>query len=147
MRAMEIGMTALDVEWRRLEVIAENLANANTAGAPGKVGYRELQLVSGPRSDFSAYLDKNGTGGIDVNTLQGVAVREIVASSAAPHLAHEPGNPAADSRGFVAYPAIDHAQQMTQMVQTARNYEANIAAMNIAREMYSRAVQLGRNNP
>jgi flagellar basal-body rod protein FlgC len=145
MRAMEISFSALDVEWRRLEVISENLANANVAGSVKGANYRELNLVSGPKDDFSAYLNReDGTNaGIDVANLSGVAVRGIVASSTPPRLVHEPGNPLANAQGFVAYPAIDHVQQMTKMVETARSYEANLVAMNIAREMYSRALQLG----
>jgi flagellar basal-body rod protein FlgC len=145
MRAMEISYTALDVEWRRLEVISENLANANSAGAVKGAGYRELNLVSGPRDNFSTYLNREDGSdpGIDVANLNGVMVRSIVASNAPPRLVHEPGNPLADAQGFVAYPTIDHVQQMTKMVETARIYEANLVAMNIAREMYGRALQMG----
>ena len=146
MRAMEISLTGLDVEWRRLEVISENLANANTAGSGKSPGYRELHLISGPANDFASYLNKGSAGGIDVSDLNGVAVRGIVAGNAPPRLVHEPGNPLADSQGMVAYPAIDHAQAMTQMVETARIYEANIVAMSLAREMYGKALQLGRPN-
>jgi flagellar basal-body rod protein FlgC len=144
-RAIEISYSALDVEWRRLEVISQNLANANSAGSVKGASYRELNLVSGPRDNFSMYLNReDGTNpGIDVASLNGVAVRDIVASSAPPRLVHEPGNPLADAQGFVAYPAIDHALQMTKMIETARAYEANIVAMNIAREMYGKALEMG----
>ncbi|HMC91816.1 MAG TPA: flagellar basal body rod C-terminal domain-containing protein, partial [Allosphingosinicella sp.] len=58
---------------------------------------------------------------------------------------HEPGNPNADADGFVTYPGVDHAGQMTQLVQTSRAYEANIVAMTAARQMYAKALDLGRN--
>jgi flagellar basal-body rod protein FlgC len=145
MRAMEISLTGLDVEWRRLEVIAENLANANSASPVKGPVYQELHLISGPRNDFGAMLDRPGPGnpGLDVDTLAGVAARGVVAGTAPPRLVHEPGNPMANAQGFVAYPAIDHAGQMTKMIETARIYEANIVAMSLAREMYTKAVQLG----
>jgi flagellar basal-body rod protein FlgC len=139
MHAMDISLTALNVEWRRLEVIAENLANANTAGKVGSPLYRELTLVSGARNSFSSMLE----GGVDIDALQGVEVKGIEAGNAPPRLAHEPGSPLANKEGFVAYPAIDHALQMTKLVETSRNYEANLVAMNIAREMYGKALQLG----
>lgn len=141
MRAMEISMTALDVEWRRLEVIAENLANASVAVSPNSPSYRELHLISGPKNDFAALLNRDG--GINVAELAGVEVRGTVPSDAPPRLVHEPGNPLANAQGFVAYPAIDHAAAMTEMLETARIYEANIVAVQTAHEMYSKALQLG----
>jgi flagellar basal-body rod protein FlgC len=147
MHAMEISRTALDVEWRRLEIIAENLANANVAASTKGGVYRPLSLVSGPRNDFAAMLDpKDGPQGLDVDQLSGVAVRAIVASNEPPHLVHEPGNPLADANGFVAYPALDHAKEMTDMIETSRVYEANIVALNMARAMYSQALQIGARN-
>jgi flagellar basal-body rod protein FlgC len=57
---------------------------------------------------------------------------------------YEPGHPHADAEGFVAYPDLDHAGEMTLMVRTSRAYEANLVAMNIAHQMYTRALELGR---
>jgi flagellar basal-body rod protein FlgC len=57
---------------------------------------------------------------------------------------HEPKHPHADAEGFVSYPDIDHAGEMTLMIKTSRAYEANLTAMNIAHQMYARALELGR---
>ena len=54
------------------------------------------------------------------------------------------GNPQADANGFVSYPGYDHAAEMTLMVKTERAYEANIVALNTARQMYLRAMEVGR---
>jgi flagellar basal-body rod protein FlgC len=141
MQAMEISRTALDIEWRRLELIAQNLANADVAGG----NYQAQKLISGPRSDFAAYLDKaSPSSGADLHSFAGVAAYGVEASSEPPRLVHEPGNPKADANGFVAYPAIDHVGQMTSMMKTSRAYESNIVAMNIARQMYSKALEIGR---
>lgn len=140
MQAMEISRTALDVEWKRLEVIAENLANANTTST----SWQPRRLVSGPRVDFETHLGEEAkVTGAD-SRLSGVAVYGIEALNLPPRLVHEPGNPKADENGMVAYPAIDHAGEMTLMVKTSRAYEANIVAMNTARQMYSKALELGR---
>jgi flagellar basal-body rod protein FlgC len=139
MNAMEISRTGLDVEWRRLEIIALNLANANSAGQAGGDVYRPLRLISGPRTNFASYLE----GGAGARPA-GVQVNGVEASTAAPRRAWEPGHPEADADGFVSYPALDHAGEMTRMVTTARVYEANLVAMNIARQMYSKAIELGR---
>ncbi|HWA90279.1 MAG TPA: flagellar basal body rod protein FlgC [Rhizomicrobium sp.] len=145
MRASEISLTALDVEWRRLEVISENLANANVANSAKGVSFKALHLVSGPKSDFSAFLDaKSATkAAIDVDKLNGVEVLGVEASSAPPRKVHEPGNPQADAAGYVSYPAVDQAQEMTDMLRTSRAYEANIVALKSAGEMYGKALTIG----
>jgi flagellar basal-body rod protein FlgC len=58
-------------------------------------------------------------------------------------MVHEPGNPQADKNGFVSYPAVDQAEEMTSMIRTSRAYEANIVALKSAGEMYSKALTLG----
>lgn len=125
MHAMDISRTGLDVEWRRLEVIAQNLANASS------VGYQPRRLVSGPATGFGAHM-------------AGVEVKTVGVTGASPRMVREPGNPQADARGMVAYPGIDQATEMTMMIKASRVYEANIVAMNGARQMYSKALELGR---
>ena len=137
MNAMEISRTGLDVEWRRLEIIAQNIANANTTRAGSGGPYRPLHLLSGPRTNFASYVDGGGTP-------QGVAVYGVEASNAAPRRVYDPSHPHADADGYVSYPALDHAGEMTRMIETSRVYEANLVAMSIARQMYSRAIELGR---
>ena len=138
MNAMEISRTALDVEWRRLEIIAQNIANANTTRTASGSPYRPLRLVSGPRTNFAAYM--GGRQGEPA----GVEVVSIEASSQPARRVYEPSHPDAGADGFVSYPALDHAGEMTRMVTTARVYEANLVAMSIARQMYAKAVEIGR---
>jgi flagellar basal-body rod protein FlgC len=137
--AIEISLSALDVEWRRMEVIAQNLANMNTTRTADGGVYRPLRLLSGPSLDFQATLGAEGAftaTGVDVLGVEPVAdgVRRTF----------EPSHPHADADGFVAYPNVDHASEMTLMIRTSRVYEANLAAVNMAREMYSRALEIGR---
>jgi flagellar basal-body rod protein FlgC len=135
MQALEISRSGLDVEWQRLQVIASNLANINTSRTASGDPYRAMRLVSGPRTGFSNLLS-GAPGGVEVQGLEPVQgnARRI----------YEPGHPHADADGFVTYPAIDHAGEMTLLIQTARAYEANLTAMGIAQQMYARAMQLGR---
>lgn len=145
MQAMEISRTALDVEWRRLEVIAENLANMGSARNGTTPLYQERTLLTGTRAMFSSYLEPGvKTSGIDVRDLTGVDIYGVQESNAPPRMVHEPGNPLADSRDMVAYPNVDHAGQMLQMVKTSRAYEANVVAMNSARDMYMKALEIGK---
>ena len=137
---MEISRTGLDVEWRRLEIIAENLANISTSSAPGKAVYQARRLSSGPATGFAAQVD----GTVGAGMPGGVAAYGVAPVKAAPRMVYEPGHPNADKDGLVAYPAIDLADEMTQMIKTSRAYESNIVAMNLARQMYAKALELGK---
>jgi flagellar basal-body rod protein FlgC len=139
MKAMEISRSGLDVEWHRLEVIAENLANLSTTHVAGGGPYQPRRLVSGPGENFAAHLGASIEG-----QPAGVKVYNIVPIVAPPRLVAEPGHPDANAQGFVAYPGIDLATEMTLMIKTSRAYESNLVAMNVARQMYSKATELGK---
>lgn len=137
MGAAQISRTGLDVEWQRLQVIAQNIANMNTSRAADGQPYRAMRLLSGPIGDFRTMV-RNDTraAGVAVLGLEPVAngVRRVL----------EPGHPHADAEGFVTYPDIDQAGEMALMIRTARSYEANLTAMGIAQQMYARALDLGK---
>jgi flagellar basal-body rod protein FlgC len=137
--ASAISRSALDVEWQRLQVIANNLANANTTRTAEGGAYRPMRLVSGPRASFSSLLQSTAhtpMSGVEVYGVEPIAgnVRRV----------YDPSHPHADADGFVTYPEIDRAGEMTLMIQTSRAYEANLVALNLAHQMYSKALELGR---
>ncbi len=137
MDAARISRTGLDVEWQRLQVIAQNLANMNTSRAADGRPYRAVRLLSGPASDFRTMAKG------DVRP-DGVAVLGMEPVANAVRRVLEPGHPHADAEGFVTYPDIDQAGEMALMIRTARAYEANLTALGIAHQMYSRALDLGK---
>lgn len=139
MDALEISRTGLDVEWQRLQVIAQNLANMNTTRTAGGGPYRPMRLISGPQTDFGTLL----SGG--TQQPKGVEVLGLEPMLAGVRRVQEPGHPDADADGFVTYPDLDHAAEMTLLIKTSRVYEANLTAFSIAQQMYSRAAELGRN--
>lgn len=135
-----ISRSALDVEWQRLQMIAQNLANENTTRVAGGGGYRPLHLVSGPDAGFARMLDE----GTRVGSPQGVRVLAIEAQAAGLRRVYDPGHPDADKAGFVTYPAVDHAGEMAALVKTARTYESNLTALSLAQQMAMRALDLGK---
>jgi len=140
MDAMQISRSGLDVEWQRLQVIAENLANVNTSRTAGGEPYRAMRLLSGPKASFDAAVKGKET------TLapQAVQVLGIEPEGTGVRRVYDPNDPQAGADGFVTYPAIDHAGEMTLMIQTSRAYEADLAALNMAHQMYARALDLGK---
>lgn len=139
MDPMQISRTGLDVEWRRMEVIAANLANLNTTRTALGEPYQPLRLVSGPRMSFNAHLSA-----AESQALGGVEVYGVEPTADAPRRVYEPNHPHADADGYVTYPGLDHAGEMTLLVQTARAYEANLVALNAGRQMYAKALEIGR---
>jgi len=141
MKAAEISRSGMDVEWQRLQIIAHNLANMQTPSNGAGEPFRPLRLVSGPRASFAGTMQASRTdspGGARVMSVEPVpgAVRRV----------HEPGHPHADATGFVTYPDINQAAEMTLLLRTSRIYEANLTALSIAHQMYSRALELGRSS-
>lgn len=140
MNALEISRTGLDVEWRRLEIIAQNIANANSTVTATGEAYRPQRLLSGPAASFSDVMANRGQAG----QLRGVSVYSVETQNLPPRRVYEPGHPQADAEGFVTFSGFDHAAEMTLMIKTSRAYEANIVAMNAARQMYTNALQIGK---
>lgn len=138
MQAAEISRTGLDVEWQRMQVIAQNLANMNSPRIGG-AGYRAMRLLSGPKADFS-HMVSSGS----LKAMTGVKVLNVMPTNGGARRVYEPQSPAADGEGYVSYPAVDHAAEMALMVKTARAYEANLTAMAVANQMYARALDLGK---
>ena len=137
MQAAEISRTGLDVEWQRLQVIAQNIANMNTSRAADGQPYRPVRLLSGPAGGFRSAVAR-------ASQVMGVAVLGVERIANGVRRVHEPGHPHADAEGFVTYPDIDQAGEMALMIRTARAYEANLTAMGIAQQMYARALDLGK---
>lgn len=139
MQAAEISRSGLEVEWRRLEMIAENIANSNTTRVGSGGVYQAHRLISGPKSEFAKMM-----GQPSAERLSGVMIYGEEATGTPPRRVYDPTHPHADADGYVTYPGYDHASEMALMVKTSRAYEANIVAMNAARQMYAKALELGR---
>lgn len=134
-----ISAAGMSVERTRVEVAALNLANANTTAAPGQPGYQPLRVVAAPmqQASFAALM----LAGEPAAALK-PDVR-VEPAPVAPRLVHEPGHPLADERGFVRYPGVDTATEMMSLMAASRAYEANVAALNTARSMTLKALDIG----
>ena len=139
--AMAISRSGLDVEWQRLQVIAQNLANMNTSRTASGAPYRAMRVVSGPDVSFAASLAKHGVAGQQPAM---VKVYGVEATAGGRRRVYDPTDPSAGSDGFVDLPNIDQAGEMTLMIRASRSYEANLTALAIERQMFSRALDLGR---
>lgn len=142
MEALEISRTGLDVEWQRLQVIAENIANISTTRTAEGGVYQARRLVSGPVENFSQVLSR--PAGRAAVPPRGVTVYDVAVVNGATRQAFDPSHPHADEHGYVTHPAVSQAEEMSLMIRTTRSYEANLVAMAAAQQMYSSALQVGR---
>lgn len=142
MEAMAISRSGLDVEWQRLQVIAENIANMNTTRTADGGVYRARRLVSGPVEGFAQMLSSPAG---EAKTLRnGVTVYDVATINGATRQYYDPAHPHASETGYVTVAAVSQAEEMALMIKTTRSYEANLVALSSAQQIYSSALQLGR---
>lgn len=136
--AAAISASGMEVERTRLDVSAINLANLHTTRTADGRLFKPLRVVSGQASvaPFSGAFSAAGDA-------PGARILGIQQTDVPPRLAYEPGHPDADSRGFVAYPGVDSIVEMVNLMTAVRSYEANVIAMNAAKAMTTKALEIG----
>jgi flagellar basal-body rod protein FlgC len=123
------GMTA---ERMRLDVIASNLANADTTrGADGQPYRRKEVVLEAQRGSFA-------------DVLGGVRVAGVVDDPSPPRRVYDPGHPDADAQGYVSLPNVSPVTEMVDMITASRGYEANVQALNQAKQMFTRTLDILR---
>lgn len=135
-QSFAISAAGMRVERTRVEVASLNLANANAAQQIGGPGYQPQQVVARSAS-FASIV----SGSVQAALLPEFSVEP---RNSRPRMVHEPGHPLADDRGFVAYPGVDPATEMVTLMSAMRAYEANVAAMNTARALALKTLEIGR---
>lgn len=130
----QVSSSAMNAQSMRLNTVASNLANADSIISSDGRPYRAKQVV------FEA-TPMGGNGEMS----QGVRVREIVDSAAPPRMVYDPKNPAADEKGYVAFPNVDVVEEMTNMISASRSYQTNVEVMNTAKTLLLRTLQIAQN--
>lgn len=141
--SMHISASGLAAERLRMDVIAQNLANANsTRGADG-LPYRRHEVIF--RSKDVGTTDGPGVAErASSETLQGVEPVAIVEDPSALRTVYDPQHPDADEDGYVHYPNVNPVTEMVDMMTATRAYEANVTAMNAAKSMALKALDILR---
>jgi flagellar basal-body rod protein FlgC len=137
--AVEVGASGLAAQRKRLEVLVTNLVNASTTGPEGP--YRRKDVVftaAAPQATFGGELDDA------MGSVRGVEVSAIVTDASEPRRRYDPGHPHADKDGYVSYPNINPMDEMVNMLNATRSYEANLQAVNTAKEMLVKTLDIIR---
>jgi len=141
---LEISASGLTAERLRMDVTAENLANAQTTrGANGQPYRRKEVILQEAPGSFGATLSAAIGGGANTNG-GGVHVAGIVEDQTPLKRIYDPGHPDADAQGYVSMPNVDTVTEMVDLISASRAYEANVTAMQAAKQMFSRTLELLR---
>ena len=141
--SMNVAATGLTAQRLRMDIIAENIANANTTRTGDGGPFRRQTVVMRPaeRSAFSTSLQ----GALSGQPLSGgVRISRIATDPTPGPRVHDPAHPDADADGYVQMPNVNIVMEMVNMISASRSYEANVTAMDVTRGMISRTLEIGR---
>ena len=138
---LDISGSALNAERQRAEIVTSNLANAETTHTSEGGPYRRQMVVfetSKPASFGQAL------SGLHKEYARGVTVETIVADNTPPLQRFEPSHPDADKQGYVSYPSINPVEEMAELMEAARAYQMNVAAVQATKGMISSSLDILR---
>jgi flagellar basal-body rod protein FlgC len=146
--ALDISGSALSAERLRMDVTAENLANANTTRGVNGAAYRRKVVVLEQQTGAGA----NSFGNQLASAMSrgsaakpgGVQVRAIAEDTTPNRRVYDPGHPDADAQGYVSMPNVDSVTEMVDLISASRSYEANVTAMQAAKTLFTKTLELLR---
>jgi flagellar basal-body rod protein FlgC len=143
--SLRIGLSGLTAQRLRLDLISNNIANAQTTRTE-KGGPYQRQDVVFMAEEKDAFLPKLvAARRSQLSSSQGgVRVAEITADTEAGPRVYDPTHPDADADGYVTYPNVDIVVEMTNMLSATRSYEANLASVEAVKRMALKALEIGR---
>jgi flagellar basal-body rod protein FlgC len=130
-RIFDVSGSAISAQSQRLNVVASNLANAESIAGPDGQPYKARQVVF-----------QTQNLGTDAGSA-GVRVAQVVQDSSPPRRIHDPSNPLADADGMVTMPNVNPVEEMVNMISASRSYQTNVDVMNTAKSLLQKVLQLG----
>jgi flagellar basal-body rod protein FlgC len=148
--AIDVSASGLSAERLRMDVTAENLANAQTTRGPNGGPYQRKSVVlqsaqpDGFATQLASAVGGNMPGAPAAQTPGGVQAAGIVTDTAPAKRVYDPGHPDADAQGYVSMPNVNPVTEMVDLISASRAYEANVTAMQTAKSMFSKTFELLR---
>jgi flagellar basal-body rod protein FlgC len=133
-----ISGSAASAQSQRLNVVASNLANADSVAGPDGQAYKARQVV------FQTVLMGAAGEGVGAAGAAGVKVSTITENPAEGRKVHDPNHPAADASGYVTYSNVNPVEEMVNMISASRSYQNNVDVMNTAKNLLLKTLQLGQ---
>jgi flagellar basal-body rod protein FlgC len=139
---LEISGSALAAERERAEVVAANMANAETTHTPSGGPYRRKEVVFASAGDMPFRMMLAGFHPGLSNMIPAVRLERVLDDPTPALKRYEPGHPDADKEGYVAYPAINPVQEMVDLMGAVRSYQLNASAVTASKQMIQQALEL-----
>jgi flagellar basal-body rod protein FlgC len=133
-----VSGSAASAQTQRLNVVASNLANADTVAGPDGQAYKARQVV------FQTQLMVEAAGSGGAAGAAGVRVSTIAEDNTPGRRVHDPKHPAADAQGYVTYSNVNPVEEMVNMISASRSYQNNVEVMNTAKSLLLKTLQLGQ---
>ena len=133
--ALDVASTGLNAQSYRLNVVASNLANADSATSSNGKPYRAREVVFAAQPLSAA----GAAAGVD-----GVQVAGVVEKPGPMRMVYQPGNPLADKQGYVAYPNVNPVDEMVNMISASRSYQADVNVADTAKNLLLKTLTLGQ---
>ena len=140
--SLAISGSALSAERQRSEVIAANMANAETTHTEAGGPYKRREVVFQSSGPSLFHLALANTGRFSGAPSGSVQISEVVDDPAAPVMRYEPGHPDANKDGYVAYPAINPVMEMVDLMGSVRAYQLNASAVTAAKQMIQQTIEI-----
>jgi flagellar basal-body rod protein FlgC len=138
--AMNVAATGMTAQQLRMDVISENIANANTTRTQDGSAYRRKTVVFEEKSTTS--FDNILNGYLNQYQPNGVKMTQIVEDQSDLRLVYEPDNPDANEDGYVEYPNVDTVTEMTNLIDSSRAYEASATSFDAAKAIAMKGIEL-----
>jgi flagellar basal-body rod protein FlgC len=132
-----VSGSAVSAQSQRLNVVASNLANADTVAGPDGTAYKARQVT------FQTQM-MGATGQIGDAAAAGVKVSNITEDQTAGRRVHDPKHPGADADGYVTYSNVNAVEEMVNMISASRSYQNNVEVMNTAKTLLLKTLQMGQ---
>jgi flagellar basal-body rod protein FlgC len=139
---LEISGSALAAERQRAEVVAANMANAETTHTPAGGPYRRKEVVFQTTGNLPFRMMLAGFHPALNGSLPAVRVQRVADDPTPPLMRYEPGHPDADKDGYVAYPNINPIQEMVDLMGAVRSYQLNASAITASKQMIQQSIEL-----
>jgi len=139
---LSISASALSAERQRAEVTSANLANSETTHTDSGGPYVRKEVVFSASSASPFRTIVNHLGGLGRPTAGSVQLTNVVDDTTPPVMRYEPGNPDANTEGFVAYPAINPVSEMVDLMGAVRAYQMNASAVTAAKQMIQQSIDI-----
>lgn len=141
--SINVSATGLTAERLRMDLISENIANANTTRTPSGGPYRRKVAIFRAQDGNSFEVMLNQAKG--AGTLgKGVEIAGIAEDQSDFKKEYNPSHPDADSQGYVSLPNVEVVNEMINMISASRAYEANVTSINTTKSMAMKALEIGK---